>query len=87
MNAFVTLQTVIALTADEMKKASTAMVAKVSSRTDENTIADLIQVRYTAEKKRIKSLNFHLVEDSLFDDVEHACLDTCFVRKGDKLAE
>lgn len=87
MDAFSTQCDVIAMNADETKKATDTVVVKSITNTIEGTNAHVNEVEYTSAKEGIKVTIFHLVEEALIDVVEQGRLNTPLVRSLDDLAQ
>lgn len=67
LEVFATVPNVIAVTADDAKKASTALVTEVTTSTVLHTIADIMEVGYTGGKEVFNAPVFHVAEEALID--------------------
>lgn len=76
MEAFVTGRDVLAMIADETKKATATMVTESITNTVEEFVSDMIQVGYNLAREGIKAPIFHLVDEDLIYFVQQGSLDT-----------
>lgn len=79
MDALFMLCEVIAMIASKTTKATGAIATELSTKTVEDTIADVIQVVYTSTKERMKAPILHFVEGAHIEFIQQCFLDPLFV--------